>query len=41
MKVKVPLAQIKTPAVPLTHKAYNAIKSAILSLQLEPGAALV
>lgn len=41
MKVKVPLAQIKTPAVPLTHKAYSAIKAAILSLQLEPGAALV
>ncbi len=40
-KVQVPLAQIKTPAVPLTQKAYIAIKAAILSLQLEPGAPLV
>lgn len=34
------LAQIKSP-VPLTEKAYRAIKEAILSLQLQPGAALV
>lgn len=34
------LAQIKT-SVPLTEKAYRAIKEAILSLQLQPGAALV
>jgi DNA-binding GntR family transcriptional regulator len=37
---KVSLAQIKT-SVPLTEKAYRAIKEAILSLQLQPGAALV
>jgi DNA-binding GntR family transcriptional regulator len=36
----VSLAQIKSP-VPLTEKAYCAIKEAILSLQLQPGAPLV
>ncbi len=40
MKSSVPLAPVKSP-VPLTEKAYSAIKAAILSLQLEPGAALV
>ena len=40
MKTKTLLAQIKTP-IPLPQKAYCAIKDAILSLQLEPGSALV
>lgn len=39
-RAKVSLAQIKTP-VPLTEKAYCVIKEAILSMQLQPGTALV